>query len=300
MLVAALLITFSSCKKEATSLDDSNSAEDADNVSTTLNSTTDDAANAMGASHALSGKTEGIGNVCGATVTLDTVNGIATIVYNGPDCNNKISRQGTVTVTLENYANGTRWKDAGATLKIDFNSVKVTRIATGGSVTLNGTHYLTNTTGGLAYQIMDGTATGTVAHKHVSDNFSITFADGSQRTWSVRRTRSFSNNGSVRTVTLTGDTTISGVANVDAWGTNRHGDAFYSALTSAIISNSTCGFYRPVSGEYTHHVANRTVDILYNVDSNGTPEASSSCGFGFQITFTKGVRTYTRVVSYWF
>src|ERR1019366_1598986 len=270
-IIVALILSFAigavftldSCKKAATkTTDDSPGAEDASNVTNALNSTNDDVTNAASTNASISGKTAGFETLCGVLVTVDSVNGTITLTYSGADCNNIVKRQGTVTVTLLGYTIGARWKSAGATLQIAYNNLVITNIASGASFTLNGTHYLTNVNGGFAYKMLDGTATGPVAHKHVSDNFTVTFANGT-RTWSVRRTRTFAGTAGigVKTVTLSGDTTVNGDSHVEIWGTNRNGDAFESALITPIVSNSTCGYYHPVSGEYTHFVANRSVDI---------------------------------------
>ncbi len=298
MIIATAVMMLTACRKESDA-DDSVSAEDNSSVNSGLNATTDDAANAVGEIQALSGKTDGTASICGATIdTSQKANGIIVINYDGSSCNG-LTKEGSITATLQNYSSGTRWKDAGAVLKLDFNNVKLTNTVSGAYFTLNGTHYITNVTGGLAWKIMDGIETGTVAHKHAADNFNLTFADGTQRTWSVRRTRTFTNLNNVRSVTLSGDTTIDAVANVEAWGTNRKGDTFKNALASPVISNSTCGFYKPVSGEFIHHVANRTADILFGVDSDGN-QISSGCAYGFKVTFTRGNYTRTKVVSYWF
>jgi hypothetical protein len=299
LLATIALMMLSSCRKDDSG-DDSLSAEDNGTVSSAMNSVADDAVNAASAT-SLSGKTDGAGPwkyLCG--VTIDSLaGGAGTVVmhYSGAGCNSAVTRTGTVTVTLLGYANGVRWAQPGATLKIDFTNCTVTK--GGNSFTFNGTHYITNTLGGLAWQVLDGSAPGPVTHKHSGDNFTLTFPNGTQRTWSIRRSRTFQHSGSVTTITLTGDTTINGVANADAWGSNRNGNTFTSALVSPIVSNSTCGFYKPVSGEFSHAVNGKSIDVLFGVDAQGT-QVSSGCAYGFKLTFTgKRNRTETRVVSYW-
>jgi hypothetical protein len=300
MSVALLLLMFTSCKKVTDDVDDSVSAEDNSSVSEGMNSATDDVANVVGGIPSLSGKTDGFGQLCGATIdSSQKTNGIIVITFNGNDCSGRISRTGSVTATIQNFVSGTRWRDAGAVLDLDFSNVVITRIATGGHFTLNGRHTLTNETGGLAWRILNGLDAGTVRHRHTASSFQLTFADGTQRTWNVNRLRTFTNIGGVRTVTLSSDHTENGVSNADAWGTNRRGDAFVSAIVTPISSNSICGWYKPTVGEATHTVANRSVDVLFGVDVTGNP-ISQGCAYGFKITYTKLNRTRTRVVSYWF
>lgn len=306
LMVAFAVLTLSSCRKE-NSNDDSLSGEDQSSVSSSLNSSTDDAANAVGGIQALSGKTEGLINICGATIdSSNKANGVIVVTFNGNDCSGKVTRSGSITATLENYAGGTRWKDAGAVLQLVFDNVKITNNVSGAYHTLNGTHTLTNVTGGLAWRIVDGLDVGTVTHRHQATNFTLTFADGSVRTWSVDRLRTFTNDGTVRTVSVSSDHSENGVANADAWGTNRKGDSFVNAIVSPITvtsANASCSlnwFNKPATGEFTHHVANRSIDILFGVDANGTPVASGTCPFGYKITFTRLGQTKTKINSYWF
>lgn len=297
ILFAIAILLVSSCRKDNSSSDESISAEDSGNVTSALNSSTDDAANAVGGITSLSGKTDGALAICGYTIdSTQKSSGIITINFDGTPCNNN-SKTGSIVATLENYSGGTRWKDAGAVLKLEFQNVQVTKISNGKSLTINGNHYITNTTGGVAWKVLQGLATSTVTHKHVADNFTVTFDDGSQRVWSVRRSRSFSVNGQAITVTVTGDTTVNGQANVEAWGTNRRGNTFTTAITSAIASNNTCGYYKPVTGELNHLVSNKSMNVLFGVDASGT-QASGACPYGLKITYTGPNRTLTRVVAY--
>jgi hypothetical protein len=300
MMTATFMLMLSACKKEDTT-DNSISAEDNSSVSSGLNSTTDDAANAVGGIQALSGKTEGFAHLCGASIdSSQKANGIIMVTFNGTDCSNRVTRSGSITATLDNYASGTRWADAGAVLHLQFNNVVITNSANGNSFTLSGTHTLTNVTGGLAWRIMDGLDAGIVTHRHEANNFQLTFPDGSQRTWSVNRLRTFSNVGGVRTITISSDHSENGTVNADSWGTNRRGDAFVNAIVTPVSSNSVCGWYKPTTGEVTHVVNSRSLDVLFGVNAAGDPITAGVCAYGFKITFTRNSRTRTRVVSYWF
>jgi len=297
ILFAIAIVLVSSCRKDNSSSDESISAEDSGNVTSALNSSTDDAANAVGGINSLSGKTDGALSICGYTIdSTQKPSGIITINFDGTTCNN-VSKTGSIVATLENYTGGTRWKDVGAVLKLEFQNVKVTKISSGKSLTLSGTHYITNTTGGVAWKVLQGLATSTVTHKHVADNFTITFDDGTQRVWSVRRSRTFSVSGQVISVTVTGDTTTNGEANVEAWGTNRKGNTFTTSVTTAISSNNTCGYYKPVTGELNHIVSNKSMNVLLGVDASGT-QVSGSCPYGVKITYTGPNKTLTRVLAY--
>ncbi len=302
LLAAFAVLTLGSCKK-TDDADDSISAEDASNVSSTLNSATDDATNAASGIQSFSGKTEGAMQLCGATV--DTTNlhtdGSVLITFNGQDCSGRISRTGTITATIANYTSGTRWKDAGAVLTLVFNAVTVTNLNTNKTVVLNGTHVHTNVSGGLAWKIMNNMETGTVTHHHTASNFSLTFDDGTSRIWSVDRTRTFSNVGGVQSVTISSDHSEGGVSNVDAWGTNRLGTAFTNQITTPIVASTTCGLNKPTQGEVTHHVGSKNIAVVLGVNASGTAyDGNCSNLYGFKVTHTRNGHERSRVVSYWF
>ncbi len=298
LLFALVMMSLASCHK-TTDNDDNQSAEDMGGVSVALNGAVDDAANAVGGLQTLSGKTEGAATICGATLdTTQISSGIVSINFDGTACG-MVSRTGSITATLQNYSSGTRWKDAGALLVLDFANVKVTNTATGTYYVINGKHKITNVNGGLAWRLLDGLENGSVSHKHVADSFSVKFDDGTERLWNVRRTRIFTNQNGVRAITIQADTALNNVTYVDAWGTNRAGIEFTNGIYTAIVANSTCGFYKPVAGEYVHHVSNRTAAILFGVDQDGNL-INSGCAYGMKITYTKGVVNKTRVLPYWY
>jgi hypothetical protein len=298
-LLIATVLVIAGCNK-ATTTNDSASAEDVNGISNVVNGVVDDATNSVGSMHALAGKTAGgMGSLCGTELSADSTNGLVVINYTGFNCSNKIFRTGTLTVTLQNYANGTRWKDAGAVLQLNFQNVKCNINATNASYTFNGICYIKNLTGGLAWQIINNITTGTVTHEIIADNLSITYSDGSARTWSLRRQRSFQDSASMVSITITGDTAVNGFANVDAWGTDRGGEPFTGSLISPIVSNNTCGFFSPVSGEYICQFARRKIDILYGVDENGFPVTAGNCAYGFQITYTAKNKTLVKIDSYY-
>lgn len=299
-LIAAAVLIFTSCQKQSDLIvDDSYSAEDNSDVSSALNSSMDDAGLVADGVESLSGKTDGLIAICGADIdTTLKSQGIIVINYNGTPCPNGTTRTGTLTLTLQGYGNGVRWKDQGAVLEVDYDTVKVSK-PNGKSVTLNGTHYLTNETGGKPGKVMSGLEPGPVTIRHTATDFTLTLTNGAQRTWSVNRLRTYTFANGVKTISLSSDHTENGVANADAWGTNRNGAAFINSIVTPVVSNNVCGWYKPVQGEVNHSVGTKSVNVVFGVDANGNP-ISSGCAYGFKITFTKNGVVRTRVVSYWF
>src|ERR1019366_2725906 len=195
---------------------------------------------------------------------------------------------------------GTHLDDQYAVLTITITNLLVTDIATGGHYTLNGTHYITNETGGLAWQVLLGLSTTTVAHRHTGD-LQLTFADNTQRTWTIDRTRTFKNTGGVASIELSSEAANS----VDATGTNKDGNTFTNAIPTTIVANANPNCpWKPYTGEYTHHVANRTATVVFGVNSAGTSigsaaTSSTDCALmGYMVTYTNGTHTRTRFVGY--
>ena len=302
VLIGLTGMVLSSCKKQTTAIDDSISAQDANNVSRAMGSTSDDAAAAAGQVSSYKGLGLGAGWNNGggnlfidATITDTSSTGIV-ITYAGINPCSGILRSGTITITKV----GTLpWSSAGGQLMITFDNLRVTEVLSGYTYTLNGTHTITNETGGLAWKVAAGLEAGPVTHRIESSNMTITFPNGAQRTWTVDRTRSWTYSNSVVTVSVYSEHS-GGVAEQ---GTNRFGDVFTNTFISPVIGNSSC-LFRPYTGEWEHQVSGRTADVKFGTNISGvqvgTPSYCGSYGiYGYFITYTNGSITRTRFVSYW-
>ncbi|MBS1618693.1 MAG: hypothetical protein JST76_09250 [Bacteroidetes bacterium] len=301
VLIAASGLVLTSCKKTDTA-NDLSSAQDENTATQHMNAVMDDAGNAAGGSSSLSGKTDGLYTLVGATIdSSQAASGILTITYDGTTIvDNKFKRSGTVTLTLEGYTSGTRWRDQGAVLDAQFTALVITNIATGGHVQYDGLNKLTNVTGGLAWRLLAGLDNGTVVHRHTATSVQLTFDDGSQRTWSVDRSRTYTRTSAgALSLTLSGNATQGGHTNVDMWGTNRKGADFVNEITTPIVFDNSCSSYRnPDSGEMKHYVNGNTLDVLFGVDATGN--VTTSCPYGYKVTYTTSRnRTYTAVFQYW-
>lgn len=300
VLIAASGLILSSCKK-TTDTNDLSSAQDENTATQHMNAVMDDAGNAAGGVASLSGKTDGIYALVGATIdSSQKANGILTITYDGTTIiDNKFKRSGTVTLTLEGYASGTRWRDQGAVLDANFTALVITNVATGGHVQYDGLNKLTNVTGGLAWRLVAGLDNGTVVHRHTATGVQLTFDDGSHRTWNVDRSRTFTHTSAgILSLTLSGNATQGGHSNVDMWGTNRKGYDFVNEISTPIVFDNSCSSYRnPDSGEMKHYVNGNTLDILFGVDASGN--VTTSCPYGYKVTYTNSRRTYSAVFQYW-
>lgn len=233
---------------------------------------------------------------CGAT--LDSVPATKTYIltFDGTTAcvNGTRTRQGTITLQL---VTGNQWQDVGAELQITYTNYKVTRLSDGKTLTLNGTHTIVNTTGGLVPQMQDS---GPNIIRNVTGNLALTFDDATQRTWNVSVQRTWTKANGVWTVSTAGQGTAGGHSNLSQWGTTRFGGLFYVETQQPVVANSTCGWFKPISGRKLHHRPVRSVTVTLGVDANGNANTSSNCAYGFKVEWvnTNSGNTGTAIVSY--
>lgn len=292
-----LALMFSSCKKEnsnTTSEDAVTSAGDVASISAGVDATGADAVAAetgVGAAGQASGKVESYGphnpwaTICGST-TVD--NGTApnktiTITYDGTTKCHGLIRSGIV--TIDNLS-GIDWNKANAQLTLTYHDLKITDVSTGDYHILNGTHVITNMTGGtfwkvVAQEVPSGT---TVTHKNVSTNMQVTFSDGTTRSYSFDRMRSWNLTNMVIT-----ETTFADGNNYLEQGVGRNGKDFTDQITSPIIDNNYCQ-WNPYTGTVVHAVTDMgPTTTMYGTDSQGKPDGGpQTCAQGYYITVNGG------------
>lgn len=285
-------IILSSCKKkkeeeeqlkkdEATlQTENENQSKDQSQVQTETKNAFDDANSAFSGTSA--GKSTNAISICGATVDTSSIaSKIIFINYDSTTTCTGYKKSGKIKVQL---ISGTSWRNAGATVQLTYIDYKVTKIATNKSIVINGVQNVTkqNTIDWITFLT---SGTGSVTYKTRANNMSITFDDGSTRTWSAAHTSSYSVASGVVTASHSGDTTITGVSSVSHWGTNRFGKTFTTAISTSIVSNNTCGWWKPISGVVSHLVNSKSFTTTFGVASDGVP-VSSGCAFGFKVDWT--------------
>ncbi|MCU0429899.1 MAG: hypothetical protein MUF42_07985 [Cytophagaceae bacterium] len=279
----------SSCKKkekeeeEVDNTQESTNSADLTRISENSDEAADDVINMFSGS-SISGARIGLNNVCGATIDSTNLssNKTITLTFDGttPCVNGSRTRSGSITAQL---TTGSKWKDAGAVISITFNNYKVTRISDGKYVTFNGSKTITNVNGGLVAQI----TTGTVTHRIQSSTLSMTFDDGTVRSWSTNRTRVISKSGSDYLINIQGNGSAGNYNNLAFWGTNRYGGAFYSEISSQLVVNTCSSQGKAVvtSGTAIHHNALVDITITYGVNSDGS--AANACSaYGYKLNWT--------------
>ena len=235
--------------------------------------------------------------ICDASVVLDTtVNPhTLTVTYNGTNCDLTRTRTGTVVIS---WAAGSKWSDKGATISVSIQNLKITRLSTGKSLTINGTHLYTNTSGGSLVDLYYGDVSS-VTHTITSDDMSITFDNGSTRTWHVDRQRTYTYDGGY-ILTTTGLHTDGATSGISEWGTNRFGNSFETVIEEPLVISQSCSF-RLTSGTVSIVRPAVTTTLTFGLDANG--ESTGCPGdqgtYYFKLVWAgSGGKTYTYILPY--
>lgn len=293
LFAAALCLTLSfiSCQKDAGdssgsndnteevtkhSDDDSRFSNESDGVANEINGVLETTAGFTGRPGGLQGF------ICDADIVVDTVSNprTITITFDGTACVPGRTRTGKIIVSM---AQGVRWNNAGAQINVTFQNFKITRTIDNKSITFNGTQTYTNVSGGLVINLA---SLGNITHTITSNNLSVTFDNGQQRTWQVARQRQFTyNNGVV--ITVTGMHTEGNVTGVAEWGTNRFGHSFTTSISSPLIFRQDCAF-RLTAGEVKHATQLFNATVTFGLNASGNP---TGCPGAAATYFLKAVWT---------
>ncbi len=240
----------------------------------------------------------GTSGICGFAVdsvkiTKDTI----LLNYNGVTCNNR-TRTGTVRLS---WVHGTKWKNANATIKIDYLNYKIVRASDQKSIMLNGTQYLTNVSGGTWVDLLT-VANKTIVTTITGTNLQVTFEDNKTAVYNINRRASYTYPGSVLTVKAEGIGTSLSLTNLENFGTTRNGEAFTSQVTTPIVWNATCGG-AVLSGAVNVKVPSKLFDLkfTYGVDVNGNPVtvSANSCPYGWKLEWTFNGSGNSKVFGYY-
>ncbi|MBL0048768.1 MAG: hypothetical protein IPP32_11810 [Bacteroidetes bacterium] len=203
-------------------------------------------------------------------------------------------RSGQIKVQL---TSGVHWSDPGAVLTETFINYKVVRQSDNKSITINGVKKITNVNGNNWLGFILGTAN--LKYKERAFNVQVKFDNAQTATWNSAHVTeySYAPASSKTTFSCLGDTSLNGYSNVSAWGVNRFSQTFTTNYNSAWVSNSYCGFWRPISGELVHHVNNSDFTLTLGVDQNGVPN-NANCSYGYKVTWVSGNSNGSVVLSY--
>lgn len=232
--------------------------------------------------------------ICDATVVVDTTVNPRTITltFNGANCLGNRTRTGVIVISM---AQGTRWRNAGASVNVTFQNFKITRVRDNKSVTFNGTKTYTNVSGGLLVNLA---TLNQITHTVTSNNMSVTFDNGSQRTWQIAKQRVYTyNNGIV--ISIRGTHTDGDATNIAEWGTNRFGRSFRTSTREPVVIRQDCNF-RITRGWVKHVTQAFTTDVTFGLDAQGNPTSCPGNNFYYMkiVLTTAGGNTRTVILPY--
>jgi hypothetical protein len=298
MLAAITVFTAIGCKKEtastSTSTTDNSAANVTDNandeseISNESNRTMDDANVAVNMS-SYSGKRLAAGAGFGCSVTVDTSDKVdrkIVLHYDGSLClKDGRKRSGSITIQL---TGATKWKEPNATLTMTFDNYTVTK-PNGKAYVINGTHSVTNQSGGLAWS-----SSAPVVHI-ISGTLNITFDnDNTSRSWTVSRKITYSTTNDVRYIQVES----SQANDIVIQGVNRHGEDFTATITTPLQANDNCGWNRPTAGVRTVSSASaKDLTLSFGFDKDGNA-VTTGCSDYFKATYSYNGVSKTLLLPY--
>jgi hypothetical protein len=236
--------------------------------------------------------------------TVDTTGaytGTIKINYNGVTVNNR-TRTGSIRLTIIDYVNGKRWKDAGCVCKVDYLNYKVTRASDGKSIELNGTQNVTNISGSSWFELIFLPTHPNIVTSVTGNNLNVTFDGDKTAVYNINRKFTYSISGNVISCTGEGIGSTDGLGSLENYGTTRDGDAFTSQVATPIVWNTTCGAWAPIQGEVNIKVEDKdfTLNCLFGTDNSGNAVSvgSNSCPYGFRVQWSHKNKTNKKIFGY--
>jgi hypothetical protein len=301
------LITISGCRKgREFRKEDGQNSKDNNDVQSQSDQGVSDANTAIGNYTAMSGRSTQLPSVmatiCGATFdTNGMYTGTIKINYDGTVCSNR-KREGSIRLTIQNYASGVRWKDAGCVLKVDYLSYKVTRASDDKSIQFDGTHMVTNVSGGTWWDLFIGAKTSLIHTVTSSGDLTVTFETGQTATCNLNRKFTYTWATNILTCVGEGTGTHNNLSNIENFGVTREGDEFTSQVNTPVIWNTTCGAWAPIQGEVSIVVASKDFTLVgtFGVDAGGNPVtvAANDCAYGWKLYWKYKSRDKTKIFGY--
>jgi hypothetical protein len=199
------------------------------------------------------------------------------------DCINQIKKKsGEVSFQL---TNGTAFNQQGVVFKITYTNYMVEILATNDVVTINGSIYITNVTGGYIWEAV--TKSSTIQHR-VRGTFNITYANGEtrQRQYYQLRTWASSNGWAGLSFAVAGDTSINSV-NVSEIGYTLDGKYYFETQILTDYKWSNCG--TTYAGPYVLKVGNARMNV--NVPNITPAYFNVEAGYYYNTTTGNGLKT---------
>lgn len=246
-------------------------------------------------------QSNGISAVCGMTVDTNGMHlGTIRLDYNGTTCNSR-TRTGRIQLTILNYGSGVKWKNVGAIVKADYLNYKTVAGAISQTVALNGTAFLTNQSGGTWLDLILFGQPSAV-QTYYSSGLLAQINSFNTYTYNISRQTTYTYSSSVLSGSSAGTGTFGSYANLESYGAVGSGDSVFCSVTNPVVWNSYCGAWWPVSGNVTAKLKSKAynVNTTFGVNSLGMPvtPTSSTCAYGYKMSWTIGSTTSSVVVGY--
>jgi len=295
ILVSAMTLTFTSCKKDNLNTGAADPATlkqlstDENEVDGIMNDAEGDITSTLSNNFTGLKSTESL--PCHTTIdSLAKANDTIAIfiTYNGLTCNGKLSRTGKIEIRKKA---GTHWELAGATVICKYINLKVTRIASGKSVTLNGTKTFVNVSGGHRWQVG---STITTFIQEASGIMQASFDNGTIRTWNVARRLTYTGKQGQLNLTIDGFGTSGEYQNLVVWGTNRDGEQFYTQINQPVVHRQSCD-WNPVSGIKFHQIPadSKSATVTFGFDDNNEPVTGDNCPTRYNVNWQRNNKSGT-------
>jgi hypothetical protein len=280
---AAVLITFTACKKpndNQAPADTATHSDDQSQFSAEIDAVAEDANDIISANSSFNFRNTSV-VLCDAVIDTATTADVKKIIitYNGGVCSGKNrTRTGEVILSMPKAK---RWNDAGAALTVTIKNLTVTRNSDKKSIVLNGSTVITNVSGG---NIINLSTTGSMTHTIFSDGITVKFPNGTTRTWMVNKQRDFSYDGGI-VISTSGKHTEGNIANISEWGVNRAGEAFKTVIAQPLVIKQNCAFR--VTGGKIEYITNIKLAITFGLDMTGNPTSCPGAGnYFFKAEYT--------------
>lgn len=311
VLLLASALTFSACKKkQAFKNEDGQASTDNRTVQSENDAAINDINTEVSNNSILRGRSSeaaSIKNALGITATgytIDTTGayqGTIKINYDGTTISNR-TRTGSIRLTIQNYASGKRWKQAGCVLQVDYLSYKITRASDGKSVQFNGTQLLTNETGGSWWELLIVKTQPSLATSVTGTNLNVLFDDGKTAVYNINRRFTYTYPNNLLTCVGEGIGSADGLSSLENYGTTRDGDAFTSQVTTPITWNMTCGWWAPIQGKAIIKVDSKdfSLDCTFGVDASGNSVTvgANQCPYGWKVEWKYKNKTSKKIFGY--
>ncbi len=222
---------------------------------------------------------------CNATIDSTAVaNDTITIyiTYNGLNCSETKFRTGQVIIKKRV---GMQWGEEGAGVIVQHINFAITKVSTGKTIVLNGIKTHQNVTGGHFWML--GNTLTSIVH-HTWGAMSVTFEDGTSRTWNVDRQKTYTGTLMNLVLTVNGLGQAGGNSNLVVWGVNRQGEAFYTQIQQSVVHKQTCD-WNPCSGVKLHTIPSdgKSALITFGYNSNNEPIGENECPTKYKLDWTK-------------